>query len=98
MPFQSSSSLNDARALKNMLIRNSANQPGPVDVSQSTAGSAAGRGKLQDRLVGPHVAELLARELLDVGGIVPQPLDRARELVGAGARVAHAGLPAGAVP
>ena len=35
MPFQSSSSLKAARALKNMLTRNSANQNGPVDQNQS---------------------------------------------------------------
>src|SRR4029079_16335769 len=86
MPFQSSRSLNAARALKNMLTTNRATQAGPVEVSQSTGcrASAAGRRELQDRLPGPHVAELLARQLLDVGRIVAHPLDRARELVGAG--------------
>src|SRR6185503_3191402 len=86
MPFQSRSSLKAARALKNMLTRKSANQPGPVEVSQSTGRSAAGGRELQDRLVGPHVAQLLTGDLLDVGRVVAQPLDGARELGGAGAQ------------
>src|SRR5258705_1049894 len=86
MPFQSSSSLKAARALKNMLATISANQKGPVEVSQSTGRSAAGGRELQDRLAGPQVAELLGGDLPDVGGIGAQPLDGARQLVGAGAQ------------
>ena len=85
MPFQSSRSLKAARPLKNSATQKSANQNRPVapEPAQS-ASTLAQRGvpELRDgnfSTVSPSrtIADLLAGELLDVGGIVAQPLDRA---------------------
>src|SRR5689334_5838998 len=85
MPFQSTSSLNAARPLSSSVTTNAPNQNQPAPPSQSTrlAPGVRLRRKLEDCLALADVAEILAGELLDVGGIVSQPVDRARELVGA---------------
>src|SRR5207245_7224970 len=86
MPFQSTSSLKAARPLTSMAATNTPNQAQPAPQSQSTGLLVGLRGELQDGLALADVAEVLAGELLDVGGVVAQPLDRPRQLVGARAQ------------
>src|SRR5256712_5687383 len=92
MPFQSTSSLKAARPLTSMAATNTPNQAQPDPQSQSTGLLVGLRGKLQDGLALAHVAEVLAGELLDVGGGVAQPADRPRQPVRA-ARARDEGAP-----
>src|SRR5207244_12043969 len=99
MPFQSSKSLKAARALKNRLTRNRTKNQSMGRRSAAGRGvararlAARGAGELQDGLVGPDVAELLAGELLDVGRIAAQALRRAREPAGRPAQRAGGARP-----
>src|SRR3989442_11345048 len=93
MPFQSTSSLKAARPLTSMAATNTPNQAQPDPQSQSTGLLVGLRGKLQDGLALAHVAEVLAGELLDVGGVVSQPLDPPRQLVGARAQPGQGARP-----
>src|SRR2546422_4898395 len=87
MPFQSTSSLRAARPLTSRATTNAPNQNQPVPQSHSMRALLVGlRGKLQDALALADVAEVLAGELLDVGGIAAQPLDGPGQLVGARAQ------------
>src|SRR3970282_871432 len=89
MPLQSRRSLNAARPLTASATQNIASQNQPVPQSHcqraSTAGSAVGRwrlrGELQNRLALTDHPHLLARDLLDVRGVVPEPRGELFELL-----------------
>src|SRR4051794_33722804 len=73
MPFQSTRSLNAARPLQTRLTKNSSAQYHSIIAAWPSFRS--GGGKLQHSLALAHVAQVLARELLDVGRIVAQLVD-----------------------
>src|SRR6185503_11311634 len=77
MPFQSIRSLKAARKLKNdeTTKRTPQNHVECQIASTSAARLIAGR-ELEDRIARAHHALLLAGDLLEVRGIVAQPVDR----------------------
>src|SRR6266571_9571730 len=77
IPFQSRSSLNAARALTSSATQKAASQNQPVPQSQSMNGALLlllGR-EFEDGLAGTGEALLLAGDLLEVGGVGPEPRD-----------------------
>src|SRR5207302_11397263 len=85
MPFQSTRSLKQARRLKNIETKNSTVQRG----SMSTLSASRSRGKLQHSFARPDQPKLLPSDLLDRPGVPPDPIDRARYVLGLPSQTHH---------